>query len=469
MDQLFSGLVEVSPDMSVVPDVASSWEVLDNGLKYVIHLRDDVFWSDGVQVTAQDFDFGWKLALDPTKSWRAVKLLYDIKGAKAYNLGEMKDSNQLGVHALDNFTLAVELEGPASYFPFLLGFPLMYPMPRHVVQVRGKAWTDLENIVTNGAFKLADYKHGDTMVLERNPRYHGRFTGNIQRVECSMPPVHASSYLQEYEDDSLDICVCLPPAEWARARQRFTGDYVSGPWLSIDFIGFDVSRPPFNNPLVRRAFTQATDREMLADVILQGYASPATGGFVPPGMPGHSPDIGLPHDPDRARHLLAEAGYPGGQDFPHIGCMARDDPGHDLLCEYLKAHWLEILGVEIDWDLVAWDRFSDRMSIDKPQLWMTGWWADYPDPDDFLRIQWWISPGWENETYDQLVEVARRAMEQEERMRMYQQADRILIEDAPLLPLCYSRFHMFMKPWVKKNLTSPLKWWFWKDVIIEPH
>jgi oligopeptide transport system substrate-binding protein len=186
-------------------------------------------------------------------------------------------------------------------------------------------------------------------------------------------------------------------------------------------------------------------------------------------MPGHSPGIGLAYDPDAARHLLDEAGYPGGRGFPAIACIARDDPGHNLLCEHLQAQWLESLGVEITWEEIEWSRFPDRMAEGTPHLWMVGYWADYPDPDDYLRVMWWLPPGWRNEVYDQLVEDARRAMDQEERMKLYQQADSILIEEAPLLPLCYARFHMLVKPWVRKYLTSPLRWWYWKDVIIEPH
>jgi ABC-type oligopeptide transport system substrate-binding subunit len=468
-DQLFSGLVEVSPDMSIVPDVASSWEVLDNGRKYVFHLRSDVKWSDGVQVTAFDFEYAWKRALILSRRYIAVKILHDIQGASAYSLGETDNPDQLGISAIDQFTLAVQLEGPTSYFPYLLATVHMYPVPKHVVEVHGESWTDLDKIVTNGAFRLVDLKHSQFMILERNPTYHGRFTGNINRIECSMPTSPDISLLKEYENGELDICTHLPPSEWARARQRYAEEYLAGPWLSIDFIGFDVSRPPFDNQQVRQAFCLAIDKEMLAGVTLQGYVFPATGGMVPPGMPGHSPAIGLPYDPERARHLLAKSGYSNSRDFPQITCLVRDDPGHHLMREHLEAQWLEVLGVEINWEEVTIENFPEKMNLVKPHIWMVGWWGDYPDPDDFLRVNWWTPAGWNNEAFNRLVEAARRARDQEERMRMYQQADRILVEDASMLPLCYGRFNMFVKPWVRRYPTSPLIWWFWKDVIIEPH
>jgi len=474
IDQLFSGLVELSPEMGVVPDVARSWEVLDGGRKYVFHLRDDVLWSDGIQVTAGDFEYAWKHARNLVRGrgwpgiWR-TEWLHDIRGARAYYQGELNDPERIGVRALDELTLAVELEGPTNYFPYLLTFNPTFPVPRHVVQVHGAAWAEPDNIVTNGPFRLVAWERGERIVLERNLTYHGRFTGNFQRVECTFLSGQSARFLQMYEENRLDICGGLPPAEWARARQRYAGEYVSGPWLSVDFVGFDVSRPPFDDRRVRLAFTLATDQETLAHVALRGYAFPATGGLVPPGMPGHSPGIGLPYDPEAARRLLAEAGYPGGRGFPAMDCLARDDPGHDLLCEYLAAQWLENLGIEITWQEIEWRGFPSKMSEETPHLWMVGWYADYPDPDDFLRIQWWVAPEWQNETYDRLVEAARRVMDHEERMRMYRQADRVLVEEAPILPLAYARFHMLVKPWVRRYLTSPLRWWFWKDVIIEPH
>jgi ABC-type oligopeptide transport system substrate-binding subunit len=470
LDQLFCGLMEVSPEMGLVPDMAESWEVLEGGRRYLFRLRKDVHWSDGVQVTAHDYEYTWKRLLEPGSDQRWHAFLCDIKGAVAFHQGELGSADQVAVRALDDFTLAVELEGPTSYFPYLMAFIACHPMPRHVVEVYGDAWAELDHIVTNGPFRLASWERGESLVLERSPTYHGRFTGNLQRVECKFHWGQRGKSLQQYEEDQVDICADLPLAELARGRQRFAGEYVTGPWLSTDFLGFELRRPPFDDWRVRRALALATDRETLADVILRGYAFPATGGLVPPGMPGHSPEIAVPYDLQAARALLAEAGYPDGRGFPSIDCLARDDPGHDLACEYMQAQWLENLGINIHWKLVEWARFYDLVPQNAPHLWMVAWYADYPDPDDILRVQWWLRfGGWQNQDYVRLVEGARSVLDQAERMRMYQQADRILVDEAAILPLCYGRFHMLMKPWIKKHASSPLKWWSWKDVILEPH
>jgi ABC-type oligopeptide transport system substrate-binding subunit/DNA-binding SARP family transcriptional activator len=472
IEHLFSGLVELSPEMSVVPEVARSWEVSEGGRKYVFHLRDDVRWSDGNPVTAGDLEYAWKRVLDPAGESLSAHLLYDIEGARAYHQGEVSDPDRIGVRALDEMTLAVELEGPTSYFLHLLTLPTTFPVPQHVVQAHGAAWTELGNIATNGPFRLAAWERGESMLLERNPTYRGRFTGNLQQVELSLSSVGSARLLQMYEEDALETIFFgdLSQADLDRARQRHAEEYVVGPWLATFYVGFDVSRPPFDDPRVRRAFTLATERETLADVAMRGYVFPATGGFVPPGTPGHSPGIGLPYDPEGARQLLAEAGYPSGLGFPAIDCLA---PSSRLapvpIIECLQAQWLENLGIEITWKQIE-TGFLDRLSRGTPHMWRRWWAADYPDPDNFLRSHTWrVYTRWQNRAYDELVENARRVMDQGERMRMYQQADRILVEEAPILPLLYDRCHLLVKPWVTKFPTSPIKWNFWKEVIIEPH
>jgi ABC-type oligopeptide transport system substrate-binding subunit/class 3 adenylate cyclase/tetratricopeptide (TPR) repeat protein len=483
IDQLFSGLVELTPEMDVVPDVARSWEVSEGGRKYVFHLRDDVRWSDGTPVTAEDFRYGWKRTLDPSTGSPNASLLYDVKGARAFHQGACPDGSTgsprwpaegeggvggLGVQALDKVTLVVELEGPTSYFLHLLAFAA-YPVPRHVVEARGQAWTEVENIVTNGPFRLESWQRGESMVLVRNPEYHGQFRGNLQQVELCLL-ADPSARLEIYETDSLDILNLrdFPPPEMDRVRQRHAGEYVPVPTLDTYYVGFDVRRPPFDDLRVRQAFVLATDRETMVGMILRGYYFSGTGGFVPPGMPGHSAGIGLPYDPERARQLLAEAGYPGGRGFPIVDALAFH--GTEPAVEYLQAQWRESLGVEIPWESMEWSLFLDRLDREPPHTWLTGWAADYPDPDNFLRVSHVRRyTGWQNEAYDRLVEEAQRVTDQGKRMKLYEQADRILIEEAAVMPLFYSRWHLLVKPWVRNYISSVTGKWLWKDIIIEPH
>jgi oligopeptide transport system substrate-binding protein len=471
IDQLFGGLVELSPEMEVIPDGARSWEVLEGGYKYIFHLRDDWRWSDGAPVTAEDFEYAWKRVLNPTIASPVAGWLYDVKGARAFHQGKVTDPDQVGVRPLDEVTLKVELEGPTSYFPYLLTHHVTYPVPRHTVKACGADWTEVENIVTNGPFRLVAWQRGHSMVLERNPAYRGRFTGNVQQVQLRlMSFAYMSTQMKLYEANALDTLSlwARPGTEVERFRQQHADDYLSQPLLNTYFIGFDVSRSPFDDPLVRRAFVLAIDREKLADVVLGGYVFPATGGLIPPGMPGHSAGIGLPYDPDQARRLLAEAGYPRGQGFPAVEWFSTRGEVHIL--QYLQAQWSEALGIDLAVEAMGRDTLFDRLRKAPSHLFYMGSLADYPDPDCFLRASTGLGyTRWRNERYDELVEKARRISDQEERMKLYQQADRILMDKAVIMPYLHEVIHQLVKPWLSRYPISPLKAWFWKDVIIEPH
>ncbi len=468
LTNLFSGLVALSPELDVVPDVARAWEVSEGGRRFVFRLREGVEWSDGRAVTAGDFEYAWKRALDPDSESPSAGFLHDLKGARAFHGGE-GGREDVGVRATDGVTLVVELERPVGYFPQLLTNVATFPVPRHVVEVHGQDWTEERTFVSNGPFRLEAWRWGELVVLSRNPAYHGRFGGNVERVQL-FPLTDWRDRLAMYEADDLDVLgiAFFPMAERDGARQRHAGEYVSGPGLKTYYVAFDVSRPPFDDARVRRAFALATDREALAGVALRGYVSPATGGFLPPGMPGHSPEIGLPYDPERARRLLAEAGYVGGEGFPPVSTLAFG--AARSRAEYLKSQWREILGVETGWEVLPWAAFLAKLERNPPQILNLMWKADYPDPDNFLRVcraRTWGD--WQNQTYDHLVEKARRVMDQEERMRLYRQADRLLIEEAPVLPLTYERRHLLVKPWVSHYPTSAIQSAFWKDAVIEPH
>jgi oligopeptide transport system substrate-binding protein len=185
-------------------------------------------------------------------------------------------------------------------------------------------------------------------------------------------------------------------------------------------------------------------------------------------MPGHSPGIALPYDPDQARRLLAEAGYPGGRGFPVVNVLVSDFRAQE--CEHLVAQWRENLGVAVERDIIEVAISGQILERVRPHLFFNGWAADYPDPDSFLRVcVQSTQPGWRNATYEQGVAEARRATDQEQRMRLYRQADQILVEEAALMPLTYSRVHLLVKPWVRKYPISVMRGWFWKDVILAPH
>ncbi len=463
--QLFSGLVTLTPEFEVVPEMAKSWEVLEGGRKYIFHLRDDFFWSDGNPVTAHDFEYAWKRILDPALGSDLAQLLYYFKGARAFHQGEATDPASVGIKALDDMTLELEHEDLVGYALHLLS--LGFPVPKHVVEKHGEAWTELDNLVTNGPFRLEEWIPSESMTLTRNPDYPARFPGNVEQVEICL--LDLNERLKLYMDGDLDLYwIRQPSIENDRARQQFAGEYLSTPTQITSYVGFHTGRPPFDDPRVRRAFAFAADKVKLADVTLRGFEFPATGGFVPPGLPGHSKEAKLPFDLERARELLKEAGYPNGVGFPSVeffsGPTCQRAPS-------LAKQWHENLGVEIKCEsFESFDQFTQSLYQEPPHIYTMAWAADYPDPDNFLRTAHFQGLcRWRNETYENLVEEARRISDQDKRMKMYQEAERILVEEVPIIPLTYPRFHVLVKPWVKKfRAVGAVRAWY-KEIIIKPH
>jgi len=470
--QLFSGLVQLNQEMDVLPDVAERWEVLDGGRRYVFHLREDVVWSDGVPVTAGDFCYAWLRVLAPSTGSAGAELLYDLRGARAFHQGQAR-AHEVGVRAVDQGTLVAELERPTGYFLQVLAHGGTFPVPRHVVEALGEAWAQPGKIVTNGPFRLASWQQGESLGLVRNPVYHGRFTGNLERVELAFHDQEEwSELLAMYEAGDLDALPvnAMPLPDRQRAKGKYAGELMSYPWFATQYLAFAATGPPLDDLRVRRALVLGIDRDMLAAADLGGWGVPASGGFVPPGMPGHSPGIGLPYDPEGARQLLAEAGYAGGLGFPPVEAFSYGtSPAYEGRRQTLQAYWQENLGVGIRWRVVDAAAFYEAQR-DQAGLFLLGWIADYPDPHSFLsEAAPEILRRWGNEAYDRLVAEASRITDQVQRVALYKEADRMLMEEAVIVPLTYGQNHMLVKPWVSRYFVTPMAGLLWKDVVIEPH
>jgi ABC-type transport system substrate-binding protein len=472
--QLFSGLVEDRPDTGLLPDIAISWEVIDAGTKYVFHLHPAARWSDGKHVTAGDFVYAWKRLLVPGgRSWMAA-WLYDIKGARAYHQGALPDEAALGIDAPDDHTLIVELDAPANYFLNVLASAPTFPVPSHLIEAHGEAWAEPEHIVTNGPYRLRNWVKGESMTLERWTDYHGAFSGNAERLEVRLYSGDASNFVAEYEDNRLDILTLsdLPLEQHELCRQRLAGEYVSIPVLLTWTVLFDHARPPFDDPRIRRAFVQATDREAIADVAMRGLLFPAVGSLVPPGIPGHFRDAVNPQDPVTARRLLAEAGFPGGKGFPALSMLAPVYLMGVTPARALAVQWREALGVHVVVEEMEFQTFLRSIFEDPHPLIFAGWWAAIPDPYSFLdlrEVTWSRGTTWQHERYVRLVESARATADLDKRLQHYREAQTVLAEEVPLFPVLYGRMHFLLKPWIASFPTSPMRYWFFKDVVIDPH
>jgi oligopeptide transport system substrate-binding protein len=387
-------------------------------------------------------------------------LLYVIDNARAFREGKIGDRERVGVKAADDQTLEVRLEAPTAYFPHLMAHPVAYPLPSWAMEPLGVLGDEPEGLVSNGPYRLAVWERGERLVLEKNARYRGPFPGNAHRVECRIFSDYAS-VLSMYADDELDIVSMIQagPGTIARVQAAHGGEMRFTPQLSTLHLAFLVGREPFGDPRVRQAFVHAVDRERLVRDAWGGQYQPANGGFVPPGMPGHSSDIGLSYDPDRARRLLAEAGYPGGEGFPRVRWIYSGSSRREPLIPFLQRAWHDTLGLQVDAVYVGWQELAEPP--DAVGLVLCGWRADYPDPDHMLRATFHSTeglnmPGWRNARFDALVEEAARVADQSRRVELYREADRILVaEEAVVMPIGYARGRILAKPWVTAPRVPP--------------
>jgi oligopeptide transport system substrate-binding protein len=385
----------------------------------------------------------------------------------------MGDPDRVGVVALDDLTLEVRLEGPTAYLPHLLALPIAYPLPRRVLEGSRQFWSDPGNLVTNGAYQLEEWQRGKRLVLCRNPYYHGRFPGNVERVECPVLTGFEPA-LEAYAAEDLDgiSMITSDPGTTSRAQAANVGELVFTPQPSTPYLVFRADRPPFDDVRVRRAFVQAVDRQALAKEAWQGQYLPATGGFIPPGMPGHSAGIGPAYNPEQAHRLLLQAGYPNGQEFPDIAWLCPGGSADNPVLPFLRRAWHNHLGVNLEAQSLEWGAYIERRKHDPADLALSAWLADYPDPDSLLRVVFHstegINPGrWHNPRFDALVEEAARLTDQTRRMALYQEADRILVADqAAIMPLGYAQGRTLVKPWVTMPRVPPTLMRF-KHVVMQ--
>jgi oligopeptide transport system substrate-binding protein len=466
---LFSGLVEQKPEMGVGPDLARSWDISEDGCKYVFHLRDDVFWSDGVQVTADDCTLPFFRLLDPMSRAIRIKesfILNDLKGGNAYYSGEVKDPEEVGVRAIDDLTLEIELSRPVYNLLQELTAHYVFPIPRHVYEIHGDAWTDVDNIVTNGPLRLKSYIPDEFIRMERNPTYHGRFAGNLQKFEVKLKEQNVLEQLQMYKDNEIDVVKLFN--ETYHARLKYIDEYGSRPINLVRFVGFNIALPPFDDVNVRRAFAMSVDKQNLAYKILDGEHDPALGGFIPPGMIGHSPDIGLQYDPEEARNLLELAGYPDGVGFPNLELIWVEE---SLVINHLIEHWGSNLNVQVKLNIAKWEEYIDNFQKGiLKEIYYGGarYDDDDTDGDSVLRVGVRLFlAAWHNENYYKLMEQARQIPKIIDRTPFVQQADKVLIDDAGVIPLLYQRQHYLIKPWIK--FPYGFRDHALKEIIIEPH
>lgn len=444
---LIEGLAEYNSKLEPVPSLAT-WKVSKDGRVYTYMLKPGLQWSDGAPLTAQQFWDSWERTLNPAIASGYAYFLYDVVNAKEYNEGKIKDPAQIGMKVLDDRTFEVTLKKPATYFATIPAFTVTFPIRKDLIAKYGRQWTDPDKMVVTGPFCLAEWKHDSRLELVPNPHYRGA-KPKLDKVIVYIVKEDATA-ISMFETGKIHYMARLPALEIDRLKKN--PGYHAYPYLRGYYYGFNVTKPPFNDVRVRKAFAHAIDREGVTS-LLKGGQEP-TSSWIPKGMLGFNPKIGLTYDPTKAQKLLAEAGYPGGKGFPATTFQfdTRDD--NKAIAERLQAQWQKILGVKLSAQNEEWKVHLARLRSDAPAVFRHGWGADFPDPDNFMNMFTSYSGNnftrWKNAKYDGLIEKAAGEASPKKRVAIYDQAQRLLTEeDVAIVPLFIDTINILLDPAVK--------------------
>lgn len=451
---LMKGLVQFDKNMHVQPAMAASWKVSPDGRHYVFHLRTDARWSDGKPVQAQDFVYAWQRALNPALGAPYVFFLYELENAQAYYDGRVKDVNRVGVHALDAKTLRVDLVRPTPFFLDLAASPILLPLRRDVVEKYGERFTDAGHFVSNGAYQLNQWTHEEKIVLTPNPYFYEKAPSQrpgITRLEMYMIN-DANTSVVMYENNELDFIettTSIPAFDVRRLRK--SPDYHANILHRINYFGFNVQKPPFDNPKVRQAFAYALDRSYYPRLLQSGQKPLAS--WISPGLVGYNASIGIPYNPEKARQLLAEAGYPNGKGFPKVKLSFQTLYDIRKEAEIAQSLWKKNLNVDVRLENMEWKVLLSKLDEDPPQMFRLGWFVDYPDADSYMSVFLAHSGNnhtrWNNTIYDRLVHQAVTTLDPAARQRLYDQAQRLLLEkDTAIIPIYAAEKSYLVKPYV---------------------
>jgi oligopeptide transport system substrate-binding protein len=474
---LFEGLVTEDPrDLHAIPGVAESWEISPDSITYLFHLRADARWSDGAAVTAQDFVDSWRRILSPKLAADNASLLYVLQGAEAFNRGISSDFAQVGVAAVDPRTLRVRLEHPTPYFLNLLTHMAWLPVPVATIAKagapleQGNPWTRPGRIVGNGAFVLQTWRPGREISVTKSSTYWDRAHVRLKGIYF-YPLDSVDAEERAFRAGQLHLTDALPAGRVQVYRRDAPQLLRIDPYLATYFYRINVSRPQLNNPLVRRALALAVDRAAIVDRVLAGGQTAASA-FTPPGIAGYVPPSGLRTDFAAARSLLGQAGYPGGKGLPAFTLLYNSSENHRVIAEAVQETWRRELGVEVQ--LVNQEAkavIASRGTGDY-DLVKSSWVADYADPSSFLDV--WRTgsgnnyTGWSSADYDSLLFTAARTLDPTARHALWQKAEALLLDAAPIIPIYYYTHVFLLQTSVHGWYPNPLDHHPYKDVWLEP-
>ena len=454
---VFSGLVSLDTNLNIRPDLAETWEVSADGMVYTFHIHPNAKFHDGRDVTAQDVVFSWERAASPElQSDTVLTYMGDIVGVREMVLGEANSIS--GLKVIDEKTLQVTIDAPKPYFLMKLTFPTSFIVDEGNVSI-GEEWVRQPN--GTGPYKLREWKSYEYIVYEANPDFYL----GAPSIPYVVYKLYAGDDVRLFETGEVDLAgVGLYDVErMLDPNEPLNRNLVSGVNLCTNYVTFDATQPPFDDVNVRKAFSMAFDRQRYIDVLYRGLVLPAVG-LYPPGLPGFDYGLeGLPFDPEGARELLKQSKYGGPEGLPEI-VYTNSGIGSYVggSVAALADMWQQYLGVTIKVENLDYNFYYEQIfSGNHGQIFDGGWCADYPDPENFADVLFHSGVpqnhgGYSNPELDALLESARVEPDVTRRIDMYQQAERILVDDAPVLFLTHSLSYQLVQPYVKGFVYTPI-------------
>ncbi len=474
---LFEGLVIKNADtLEPEPGVAESWDISDDGRTYTFHIRQNARWSDGTALTAEDFRWSWERALTPELGSQYNYMLFPIVNAEQYATGAITDFSQVGVKVLDPYTLEVQLREPTPYFLQVLDHHSTFPVPRATIEAFGSPtdrlsrWSRAGSHVGNGPFKLVEWQVNSHIRVERNEHYWDNATTKLNAI-VFYPVDSQTTEERMFRDGQLHQTYDVP-LDKVPVYQAEQPDLIHvSPYLGTYFYTINITRPGLDDVRVRRALAMAIDRELLSETVTLGVYTPGYS-IVPPGTLGYEPDKLFEYNPEEARRLLAEAGYPGGQGFPTFTILYNTLEQHQKIAVAIQQMWNKELGINVQIQNQEWQVYLNSQDVMDYDIVRRGWIGDYVDPQGFLDL--FVTNGGNNHTgfsnprYDEIISrEAPATQDRDARYALYHEAEQILMSEMPALPLFVYQSKHLKHPSVKGMPFNIMDSRNWKRVYLE--
>jgi len=431
---LFEGLTEYdSQTLAVKPGVATHWKVSADKKTYTFYLRQNAKWSDGSNLTAHDFVYSWQRVLKPETASKYAFIMYFMKNAKAINHGKQADVTKLGAKALDAYTLQVQLEHPAPFFPAVAGWYTYRPVKKDIVEKYKEKWTLPEHFVGNGFFKLSEWIPQKHIALVRNEHYWDKKNVHLDKVMFYALEDRETA-LKQFMKGDIHFTYDPPPVKLPTLRTH--PEFMETPCMANYLIILNTEEAPLDNKKFRQALAHAIDRKQFVKIMNQGVAS---ANYTPLGLGSYVPPKGNEFNPEKARALLKDAGFESNDQIPEITMVYNTKAQHKMAMEILQNMWKRHLGIEVTLQNMEFKVLIKRQNSKDYQISRFGWYGDYSDPNTFLEIFLSDSTGnhtnWKNAEYDALIAKAMHVSEIDKRNRLYYQAESILMDESPVIPI----------------------------------